>query len=164
MKFYSKRLKNIKDLGREKKKLQKQLRRQEKEAFLFLGEISLLRGLTKSDSREKEESNKGAIVNIITGINPIAGTIAGLVQNLVRKKKNKQMVREQVQQVKVVEVKPPTTEYVKVKKEKNALEKLAWEVLGGYLKWKALELSFKGAKYLMRKRREKKLRKELEMY
>jgi hypothetical protein len=41
------------------------------------------------------------------------------------------------------------------KKKDGLLVDLAYEILGGYLKWKALELSYKGVKYMVKKRKEK---------
>ena len=44
----------------------------------------------------------------------------------------------------------------KRKKGRNPLKVVAVEFIGGYLKWKAIELSYKGIRYLIKKRREKK--------
>jgi hypothetical protein len=40
------------------------------------------------------------------------------------------------------------------KEGKSVLHRLAWEFIGGYLKWKAIELSYKGIRYYVRRRKE----------
>ena len=134
MRLYPKKLRNIEELERERKLLIRESKRLDKDEFLSL-EGLLNKGGGKGDSGNE---GYGALLDLIPVSNPIVGVLINLVkQRLAGSGKTD---------------KPGTTK----KSGKNILRTVAVEVIGSYLKWKAVELSYKGLRHLVKKRQEKR--------
>ncbi len=138
MAFYPKKLRSIEDLEREKKLLLKESKRMDEEDVLSL------EGIFKSSKKESSDGGGiGSLLNYLPISNPIVGMLVKLVQKrLSKKNKNPERVY--------------TSKGVEQKKGRSLLKAVAFELIGSYLKWKAIELSYKGIAHLIRKRREKK--------
>jgi hypothetical protein len=145
MQLYPKRLRNIDDLERERKLVLKQKQRLEKEDLFSSGESSGKKG---SKTRDKEEVGGGALSSLIgllpIGNNPLVGIVVGFAEQYFAGRSERRSKKAFSQ---------PNDEG---KKHKNVLGSLAVEFIGGYLKWKAIELSYKGIKLIIKKNKEKK--------
>jgi hypothetical protein len=137
MRLYPKKLRNLNDLEREKKLLRKQSRQLASEEFLT---VESLVGKSKDKKKKKEENETPAsFVDMLPISNPMIKMGLKIVEGrLLNRVKN---------------TSPGTASSGP---RTHPVRKLAFEFIGGYLKWKAIELSFKGIKYLIKKRKEKK--------
>ena len=136
MRLYPKKLRTVEDLEREKKLLLKESKRIEEEGFLSIEGIFNNKG-------DKEESGVASLLDFIPVSNPLVGMLIKLARQKLSDKKNNPKVEA-------------TEDNSKKKKGKNPLKAVAFEVIGGYLKWKAIELSYKGIRNLVKKRKEKR--------
>ena len=138
MGLYPKKLRNIEDLEREKKALLKESKRMDEDEYLSLEGIL---GSKKKD--EDGGGGLGSLLNYLPSSNPIVSMAVKLLQQRLAKKDRR-----------------PEPAYAPhgegQKKGKNVVKKVAFEVIGGYLKWKAIELSYKGINHFIKKRKEKK--------
>ena len=137
MRLYPKKLRNVEDLEREKKLLRKETRRLEEEEFLSLDSIF------SKKSSEGEQAGFGSLLDFLPVSNPLVGTVINLIKQRLSRKADKPKQDND-------------NNANKKKKGKSPVKKIAVEVIGGYLKWKAIELSFKGIKHLVKKRKEKR--------
>jgi len=135
MSLYPKKLRSIEDLERERKLLQKECKRIEDEGFLSLDGILGGKGKGASDA--------GSLIDLLPIPNPLVAMLLKVVQRKFAAKSGA--------------AKSERAEESKQKKKgKSPLKSVAKEVIGGYLKWKAIELSYKGIMHLVKKRRDKK--------
>ncbi len=137
MRLYPKKLRNVEDLEREKKLLRKETRRLEDEEFLSLDSIF------NKKSKDNEGGGFASLLDLLPVSNPLVGTFINLIKQRISKKADKPR-------------QDTDNSSDSKKKGKSPLKKIAVEVIGGYLKWKAIELSFKGIKHLVKKRKEKR--------
>ena len=134
MRFYPRQLHSKAELEQEKIKLQKQLRELEKEEFLSVENM-----LSEVRAGFKSGGSLGLLQSVLPTSNPI---IEGIIKI-----------------IKARFSKPPAAAQKATgeeKAKKNILKTVALEVLTGYLKWKAIELSFKGVRHLINVRKAKK--------
>jgi hypothetical protein len=136
MAFYPKKLRNLRELEREKKRLQKS-RRQMEEQFSSLKVFS-----GKSKEKDKEEEG-GSLLDFLPGNNQLVNLVIQLVQKRLAKKETATSTAQEDEDKST----PPSKSWPK---------RIAIEFIGGYIKWKAIELSWKGIKYLINKKREEK--------
>ena len=127
MSFYPKQLRTVKALEKEKKRLSKHRRQLEQTVFI-----------AKSSSR-------GAISTVV-GMLPISNPAVAqllevVIERIIKRAKGGGGKKE-------AKALPPK------EKAKNRLKAAAIEFIGGYLKWKAIELSCKGIRHIIRKRNE----------
>ena len=135
MRLYPKRLRNIEDLEREKKRLLKESKRMEEEGFLSLGSIV-------NNKADKDGSDSG-LLDLLPISNPLVTVLIKLVKQRFFNKDNNSKTGNTV---------PGAEE----KRRKNPLKSIAVEFIGGYLKWKAIELSYEGMRLLIKRRKEKR--------
>ena len=138
MRLYPKKLRSIEDLEREKKLLLKESKRMDEEDFLSL------EGILGSKKKGSDSNDGiGSLLDYLPVSNPMVSMLIKLVQKRLSKKDE-----------------PPSKTYTAkdegAKKGKNLVMRVAIEVIGGYLKWKAIELSYKGISQLIKKRKEKR--------
>lgn len=138
MKVYSRKLHNLEDLENERKKLLKQQRQLDKEPFLSLDSITT----------RKKDGDKSGGVGALLGLIPLSSPVIGFIGRLVKR----QLTRKKDPVYKAAEYSHNIPGRAK---GKNMLRTVAIDVVSSYLKWKAIELSIKGAKKLIDKRREK---------
>jgi len=138
MGFYHKKLRNIEDLKQEKKMLLEESKRMNQDEFLSLEGI-----MSGSKNGGEAKGGIGSLLDYLPVSNPVVSTIIQLVQKRLSKKDR-----------------APEPAYAPKseggKKSKSTIKTVAFEVIGGYLKWKAIELSYKGIAHLIKKRKEKK--------
>ena len=137
MKLYDKKLRNREDLHKEKRRLNREKRELEKEPLLSLDEVM----------GEAGSLGSGLVSRIIPLAANFSGPLAGIVGSLVGRFMNRKKSKSH------------DDEYERGGEREhhpNVLKSAAKEVLGNYLKWKALELSYKGISLVVRKRKKKK--------
>ncbi len=141
MSIYSKKLKSVADLEREKKRLSKKMSALEQED-LFSAD-TVLAGL--------KSGADGGMLTGLMGMLPISGLVKDLVANvssgLKQQKKaatTKEKTKPREPQEVAQETKPKRTN-----KLKTNVRTVVLEVLFGYAKWKAIELSYKAIKHLV---------------
>lgn len=136
MRFYPKKLHSIKDLEREKRRLQKEVKLLEEEDFFSL------KGSKKSKDDDDDDDGGGSWIDLLPISNPLVKSLLPLAQGLFAASSRK----KQKQQFTAGEE----------KNGKNILLTIGKDVLMSYLKWKAIELSYKGIKVIVKKRKEKR--------
>lgn len=129
MQLYSKKLNNLDELEREKRKLRKEVKRMDKEPM-----IAKLRG--QAVEVEEKDGRSSSPLSFLTGPASV----------MALKLLGKYMSRKRATPVQMYEPEVHV-EY----KKKNIAKTVLFEVVGGYLKWKAIELSYKGVKALIKK-------------
>jgi hypothetical protein len=145
MRLYPKRLRGIEDLEREKRLLRKETRALDADDTFSLegvmkGGDSKTRKKKKNKERKEapqEEKGKHPLLGLLGIDNPLAEMAMGFIQSKLAGAGEDVMAKV-------------------AKKGKNILISAAKEFIGGYLKWKTIELSYKGIKYLVNKRKENK--------
>lgn len=139
MALYAKNIKTIDDLKQEKKRLLRERKQLEKEDLFSID--SILGGAIKETKGKKESSSEqdNLLNSIIPLVTPLAGTVFEILQHrFTGKKKTKSKNDEQASA------------------DPNLLISAAKELIGGYLKWKAIEFSYKGITMIIRKKKNKK--------
>lgn len=147
MKLYPKKLKSIEDLKRERKLLLKESQRLDKEEFLSVtGVLAAAKG-----KAEQDNAASGSIIDLLPVSNPMVSMLLKLVvKRFTAGKKQPSPVKQSG----VIPAEPSRV--------KTVAKKAAVELIGGYIKWKAIELGYKGAKYLVKKYKVKKARQAAE--
>ena len=82
------------------------------------------------------------LANFLPGANPVTDLVIKLVQQQIRKRKNSKKA-----DINPPQIQPP---------HKSKIKALAIEFIGGYLKWKAIELTYKGVRHVIKTAKEKK--------
>jgi hypothetical protein len=134
MKLYPKKLRNIDDLRKERKRLMKETAQLETEGISLAGLAAA--GASGND-------DKASFLDYLPISNPLVRQLLDFAISRLTKKKTKSP-------------KECEDDEAPRKSGKSLLKRAAVEFIGGYLKWKAIELSFKGARYIIKKRKEKK--------
>jgi hypothetical protein len=141
-----KKLKSVKALEKEKALLLKE--RAELANFTFTSARSI-------ESNKETDGGETDIVSEIVSLLPVSDSVAKIAASVVKMLFTAKQTKEGGDFVETKKKKKKKTEQSR-KRENSVVLDIAYEVIGGYLKWKAIELSFKGIKYLIRKRKEKK--------
>ncbi len=145
MKLYPKKLRSLDELEREKARLMKQSRKLDNMDFLSGINLGSSKKEGKKESNDKEESGLlGTIMQFLPVSKDVSGILKDFVLPLILKKIGKADTNNGGQEKK------------SESKGGNLLKTLAWEIAGGYLKWKAIELSYKGIRYLIKKQKSRK--------
>jgi len=133
MRLYPKKLRNIEDLEREKSRLLKAKRSLDKDEFLS----GSLFGNKKGGEGKKGKEGQGSLLDFLPISNPAVAQLIKIAQRLIFKKSGKPGSGDNAgAQLK--------------KRGKSLLKSFAKEFIGGYLKWKAIELTFKGIRHIIR--------------
>jgi hypothetical protein len=132
MALYPKKLHNVDDLKKERSKLLKKVKHLERDGFLSTG---MLTGALKNG--ENGDSNFGLFADIPELLKPILNLVKDIVLKRLGKKEEKEDNKYRPSE--------------KKDKGRSLLRSAAIEFIGGYLKWKAIELSFKGLRKFLRK-------------
>jgi len=140
MRLYPKKLRNIQDLEREQKLLRKQSKKLEKEEFLSLDGL-----LNSKKEKSKGQDVIGSVIDMLPISNPLIKLGLKILQGRLSENGNSEAKKK-------AKAAPPITTAL----HKSKLRAIAFEFIGGYLKWKAIELSYKGIRYYLKKRKEKK--------
>ncbi len=138
MAFYPKRLRTIDDLEREQKLLRKKKEEMEQLSFLSAGGGETTAS-SKKDSEQGGADKLNQLIELLPVIMAVAGPVIELVKNKFSGRSDKADERESEDD-----------------QEPGLLRNIATEVIGGYLKWKAIQLSYKGIRLIIKKRKAKK--------
>lgn len=138
MGFYPKKLRNCKDLEREKALLLKEKRELEQEQlFSFEGIL----GSKKGESKESGQEGLGALLGFLPLSNPLVSLLIKTAKGMFSKKENEEACDKSI--------------HTSRKPGKSFLKSIAVEFIGGYLKWKAIELTYKGIRLIIKSRKKK---------
>ncbi|MCD6011434.1 MAG: hypothetical protein K0Q79_1296 [Flavipsychrobacter sp.] len=140
MGFYHKRLKGVDDLKREKRALLRQKEELDDEPFFSLDGVlgKGKKGSTAQRAVAEDEVVEGSgfgmedILSLLPVLSPAFTLVSSLAGKIFAKGKGENG-----------------------QKEKGLLSKVVSDVVWGYLKWKAIELSIKGVRHMMKKKKEK---------
>jgi len=135
MKLYPKRLRSMDDLERERRALQRELKQMDKE------EILSVEGLLGKKDRGEGSDVFDTIIDMLPVSNPLVKTGIGIVKDILKKRNAK--------------AKPTEKKVPHEKKGPGIVARAAREFIGGYIKWKVVELSFKALRYLVNRSRAK---------
>jgi len=145
MKLYPKKLNSLEDLERERARVEKEARKLSAEDIFSLESLV---GNVKNGMKEDVEEGAGlvsTILQLIPGSNPIVGMVAPLISGWMSRKNGRKTRGKEKEHNEEEQSTQP-----------NIFRRIAVEVIGGYLKWKAVELSYKGVKRFVRSRRERR--------
>lgn len=143
MKLYTKQLRNLKELKLEKKRLRQEQRELDKEPIFSMDDVmGEVGGITSGLA--------GGLLPLVTRFaGPLAGVAAGLGSKLFSRKANSKSGTK------------PEPDAPDDDAHPNVLKSVAVELFGNYLKWKALELSYKGISLIVKKRKKKKAERKV---
>ncbi|GAA4459568.1 hypothetical protein GCM10023093_00740 [Nemorincola caseinilytica] len=154
MKAYSKKLRSVAELEQERRRLL-----QEKELLEEQGLLSMDDVVDSIGSSGLLGGKLPFIMNIASRIAPFAGTIAGPLVSMAQQWLSSATEEKDDDDTTTTKKNKPTPEG---KKSPSRAKKVLWaagkEFLGSYLKWKAMQLSYKGVKLIVKKQKEKKAR------
>lgn len=134
MKLYPKTIKSVNDLEQERRKLLKKKRDLDKDQLFSLGGA----GKDKKDNKD----SKASWMDILPVSSPVAAFVLDILRKRMRKKQRQPVYYDHKGNAQ--------------RSGESKVKKLAFEFVGGYLKWKAIELSVKGIQHLMKQRKEKR--------
>ncbi|MEI8278321.1 MAG: hypothetical protein WCG87_01085 [Bacteroidota bacterium] len=132
MKLYPKRLNSLAELKKEKHMLM--LAKKESELPDVLSfDLPLLSGLGKKKDVEQASEDDNIVVDLIASFIE-SPDLSNLITTVAK----------------------PILNYAKDKAGTSILKSAAKEVIGGYAKWKAIELGFRGVKHLVKTKMDKR--------
>ena len=147
MKLYSKNIRNLEELEREKRRLIKERKQLEQEDIFsvegIMSNITNSKGTTSANNDLAGASGMGTLFSM-------SGPIVGLVVDLV---KDKILTKSDSGNNSSNSTNPI------LQKGGSILKDAAKEMIGGYLKWKALELTYKGVTLIVKRQKRKKVEK-----
>lgn len=146
MKLYNKKLSSMADLEREKRRLQKEKELLEEEGITSFDEI-----VSAVGSSNALGGKLPLIVNIASRVAPLAGTFAGPIINLVQNWFANRAEEKEDEHHKTDDASEKGDSKIK-----STLFSVGREIIGSYLKWKAVELSYHGIKLIVKKQKSKK--------
>lgn len=138
------------ELEREKRRLLKEKDAIEEEGIFSIDEV--IGSLSASGMLG---SKVPFFLNIVSRFAPFLGVLGGPIMNVARGWLSSLLEKHEngnAEQSEASQADAPS-------KIKTTLFSLGKEIVGSYLKWKAMELSYKGIKLIVKKQKEKKARK-----
>ncbi|PQJ11017.1 hypothetical protein CJD36_013695 [Flavipsychrobacter stenotrophus] len=150
MKLYPKELNSLKALEQEKRKLHKQLKELGEQEILSMEGI-MGKGSKSSGETAADFDLMSTVLSFLPISNPLVGPAIKLAQKFIFRKK-------EAKEKKVIQNYVSAEPYHEPvgKKVKKVAKSVAFELITGYLKWKAIELTYKGVKHVIKTRKEKK--------
>ena len=133
MKLYPKNLRNVKDLEKEKARLLKKKQKLDQEEVI--PGLGIITGSGKDGKSDKGDG----LGDILQFSNPVVSLLKDIIISRISKKADANQSVEQPDEPQ--------------EKGRSITKRLAIEFIGGYLKWKAIELSYKGIRYYIKKRK-----------
>ncbi len=147
MKMYSKNIRNLEELEREKRRLIKERKQLEQEdIFSVEGIMNNITNPKSTTSVNNDIAGVSGMGSLFSMSGPIVGMVVDLVKDKILSKSdggnNSSLASNPILQ-----------------KGGTVLKGAAKEVIGGYLKWKALELTYKGITLIVKRQKRKKAEK-----
>lgn len=149
MKLYNKNLSSMADLEREKRRLQKEKELLEEEGIISFDEVVAAVG-----SSNALGGKLPLIVSIASRVAPLVGTFAGPIVNVVQNLFTNRAGKNESERLEADDASEKGNSKIK-----GTLFSLGREIVGSYLKWKAVELSYHGIKLIVKKQKGKKSNK-----
>ncbi len=149
MSFYPKKLKSINDLEKEKKRLNKQLNQLREEEMFSVTE--LMAGIKQGAAGIK---GGGGILNMALNFLPSSNPIVEMGVNFLKERLSRKAEKKSSNKENETTQENDGPSFGS--KVKHAAKSAAIEVITGYIKWKAIELSYKGIRYLVKQRQANK--------
>lgn len=144
MKIYVKKMRNKEDLEREKRLLIKERKRIEDEGFFSFSDLI---GGSAGIGKKESTGNLSEILSpdLISMAGPVIGMLSGVLGRAFAGSKDRGETTGTQKAMKNI-----------VNRGGSLLGATAKELIGGYLKWKAIELSYKGIKLIVKRQKRKK--------
>lgn len=154
MRMYPKEIRSLKQLEQEKKRLHKQLDELEDQELFSMSSL-MSRGNKKKGAKDEEDGgfDLSSLIAMLPISNPIIKTVLPLVQSRVMALLQRKAAPVAGATIAATESATAQTTGQKVKHAALAVGK---DIVIGYLKWKAIELTFKGVRHLVNKQKEKR--------
>jgi hypothetical protein len=150
MNLYLKKLRNTDDLEKEKQRLLKHRKRLEAEGILSLQNLTGFGG-DQASGKKNEKSSGGDASDLLSLATPLIGLVTDIVGN--------RLAGDGIANGKGSFAKKMLMRAMGA--GGSVLKGPIKELVGGYLKWKAIELSYKGVKLVVQhKKKKKKVREE----
>lgn len=142
MNLYPKKLNGLAELQREKAVVRKELQE------VKIEELFTMEGVLGKKNAIGEVAGLGmSLLKILPLSNPIVGTVAGIVMDRLMTRKSRAAKQGNEAKEHMAEGHEGDE-----KKEGGFLKRAIVELLGGYMKYKAAELSYKGVKKMIKKK------------
>lgn len=142
MKMYSRNIRNLKELEQEKRRLLQERKQLEQEELFSVD--SVMNSLVKAkDDKTNSISTSSGQGNLLSMTGPIASLVLDIVKDRILNKIDN----------------GNTSSFASnplMQKGGNLLKGAAKELVGGYLKWKAIELTYKGVTLIVKRQKRKK--------
>lgn len=147
MKMYSKNIRNLEELEREKRRLIKERKQLEQEdIFSVEGIMNNITNPKSTTSANNDNAGASGVGSLFSMSGPIVGMVLDLVKDKILSKSdggdNSSNITNPILQ-----------------KGGSILKGAAKEMIGGYLKWKAIELTYKGITLVVKRQKRKKAEK-----
>ena len=147
MKMYSKNIRNLEELEREKRRLIKERKQLEQEdIFSVEGIMNNITSPKSTTSSNNDIAGASGMSSLFSMSGPIVGMAFDLVKDKILSKSdggnNSSLASNPILQ-----------------KGGTVLKSAAKEMIGGYLKWKAIELTYKGITLIVKRQKRKKAEK-----
>lgn len=139
MKLYPRKLRNMKELERERRKVLLEKQELEEEGFFSTDGIS---GMAAGLSGRGGGFSLLSLLDFLPVSNPMLSIGIGIIRRWMERRKDRRNEQE--------DKGTPKT------KEKSKVRSVLMDVAASYLKWKAVELSYKGLRKLAKARKEAK--------
>ncbi len=145
--MYSKNIRNLEELEREKRRLIKERKQLEQEdIFSVEGIMNNITSPKSTTSSNNDIAGASGMSSLFSMSGPIVGMAFDLVKDKILSKSdagnNSSLASNPILQ-----------------KGGTVLKSAAKEMIGGYLKWKAIELTYKGIKLIVKRQKRKKAEK-----
>lgn len=140
--MYSRNIRNLKELEQEKRRLLQERKQLEQEELFSVD--SMMSSIVKAkDDKTNSISTASEQGNLLSMSGPIASMVLDIVKDRILNKmdngKTSSLANNPLMQ-----------------KGGNILKGAAKELVGGYLKWKAIELTYKGVTLIVKRQKRKK--------
>jgi len=142
MKLYNKKLRNLDELQKEKRRLRREKKELDSQELISVDSILASVGGVKG-------IGSGILQQIMPLISSFSGPALELITKLFRKKKADTAPGT----FQPYPTEPHTNSGKTQSKHRNVVRSVATEVLGSYIKWKAMELTYKGLSLIVKKRK-----------
>jgi hypothetical protein len=150
MAFYPKRLNNLRELEQEKLALEKQLQKLEGDDLFSLKDLK-----SSGKNKKADVPEEGGLLGNLMDMLPVDNPLMELAISFAKKRFSRPAATR-------AKVAAGNAEPSLLQKGKTLAKTAAVEVITGYLKWKAIELTYKGVTYLVKKRREERILRKME--
>ncbi len=147
MKLYSKNIRNLDELEREKRRLIKERKQLEQEdIFSVDGIVNSITSATSKSAPNTDFPTSAGLGSLFSFSGPFVGMVM-------------EMVKDRIASKMVGDGKSTLSENPILQQGGTILKGAAKEVIGGYLKWKAIELTYKGITLVVKRQKRRKAEK-----